>query len=405
MRVAIIGDTFPPLRTSGAVQLRDLAREFARQGHEVTVIVPAPGLAEPFVLETGGDHAILRLRAPETKGIGLVRRGLAEFLVPLWMITGARRSGLDLTQFGAVIWYSPTIFLGPVARYISRKSHCPTYLIVRDIFPQWAVDMGLMSRGPAYQVMTRVARYQYKVADVIGVQTAGNISFMQGQDAGNHGARIDVLHNWLGEPATKTCFISVADGPLRGRRVFVYAGNMGVAQDIDLLIDLAAAMRLRDDAGFLLIGRGSEFNRIRQRVVDEGLGNVVVEPEIDPDEIPELFQQCHIGLVSLNPRHTTHNIPGKFLTYMQAGLPVLACSNANNDLVDMVANHGVGRVCVDRSVERLAAQADEILRALDTDDGIGQRCKALFRSFYSASAAVQQIVGAVEATARPKSHD
>jgi glycosyltransferase involved in cell wall biosynthesis len=402
MRLAIIGDTFPPLRTSGAVQLRDLAREFARQGHDVTVMVPAAGLARPFVRETMDGHAILRLRAPETKGLGLVRRGLAEFMVPLAMIKGARRSGVDLAGFDGVIWYSPMIFLGPVARYIARRSGCPAYLIIRDIFPQWAVDMGIMAKGAAYHVLSRVARYQYKVADVIGVQTAGNIAFMQSADAGRHGARIDVLHNWLGEAVAKPCSIDVAGGPLRGRRVFVYAGNIGVAQDIDLLVNLAGAMRGRSDAGFLLVGRGSEFARIQQRVADEGLDNVTMHGEIDPDEIPDLFRKCDVGMVSLDPRHTTHNIPGKFLTYMQAGLPVLACVNANNDLVDLVAANRVGRACVDRSLASLEAEAVRLLDETAADAEVATRCRELFASLYSAEAAVRQISQALMATKRAK---
>lgn len=395
MRLAIIGDTFPPLRTSGAVQLRDLAREFVAQGHHVTVMTPDAGLDQPYRLSDVDGHLVLRLRAPETKDLGLVRRAIAEFLVPACMILGARRSGIDLTGFDAVIWYSPMIFLGPVARYIARKSGCPAYLIIRDIFPQWAVDMGIMSRGPAYHVLSGVARYQYKVADVIGVQTQGNIPFMQGADAGNHSARIEVLPNWLGAPASKPCSIDVANGPLRGRRVFVYAGNMGVAQDIDLLIDLAAAMRQRTDAGFLFVGRGTEFGRIGQRVADEGLDNVMMHGEIDPDEIPDLFRQCHVGMVSLDPRHTTHNIPGKFLTYMQAGLPVFACVNANNDLVQLVADERVGRACSDRSVPRLTEEAVGLLDEVAADQAIGARCKALFASLYSAEAAVLQITRAV----------
>lgn len=396
MRVAIIGDTFPPLRTSGAVQLRDLAREFVAQGHDVTVMVPAPGLAEPFLLETVDGHTVLRLRAPETKDLGMVRRGLAEFLVPAFMILGARRSGLDLTRFDAVVWYSPMIFLGPVARYLARKSGCPAYLIIRDIFPQWAVDMGIMSRGPAYRVLSRVARYQYQVADVIGVQTQGNVPFMLGPDAGNHGARIEVLSNWLGAAASKPCSIAVDSGPLRGRKVFVYAGNMGVAQDIDLLIDLAGAMRDRADVGFLFVGRGSEYERISRRVADEGLDNVVMHGEIDPDEIPDLYCQCHVGMVSLDPRHTTHNIPGKFLTYMQSGLPVLACVNANNDLVELVAQQRVGRACIDRSPQAIRDAALALLEDVGADAGFDARCRALFASHYSAAAAVAQIVRAVE---------
>src|SRR5690606_22945906 len=94
MRIALIADTFPPLRTSGAVQLRDLAREFVRQGHELTVMLPSPDLDRPWQIEDFDGARILRLKAPRTKDIGLVRRTLAEFAMPFAMSRNLRRSPL-----------------------------------------------------------------------------------------------------------------------------------------------------------------------------------------------------------------------------------------------------------------------------------------------------------------------
>ena len=70
MRIALIADTFPPLRTSGAVQLRDLSREFARQGHQLTVLLPASDLDRDWELQNADGVEVLRLRAPRTKDIG-----------------------------------------------------------------------------------------------------------------------------------------------------------------------------------------------------------------------------------------------------------------------------------------------------------------------------------------------
>jgi len=67
---------------------------------------------------------------------------------------------------------------------------------------------------------------------------------------------------------------------------------------------------------------------------------VLFYDEIDPDEIPGLYAQCHVGIVALDPRHKTHNIPGKFLSYMQSGLPVLASINPGNDLVELIQRSG-----------------------------------------------------------------
>lgn len=395
MRIAIVADTFPPLRTSGAIQLRDLSREFTAQGHEITMLVSSPDISTPHLIEAYGDVTVLRLRAPQTKDIGYFQRTINEFLAPFTMIRNLKKSPLANVQYEAIIWYSPSIFLGPIVKTLKRLSGCPSYLIIRDIFPQWAADMGLMSRGIAYQILSRVARFQYSAADVIGVQTPGNLAFLQSDDAGHHRARLEVLHNWLGAPASTPCSIDITQTKLSGRRVFVYAGNMGVAQGMGKLLKLARALRERNDIGFLFVGRGSMTEAMAKQAQAEKLHNVLFYDEIDPDEIPALYSQCEAGLVSLDPRHTTHNIPGKFLSYMQAGLPVLASVNAGNDLVDIVEQHNVGRVSVDPNGNDLAAEAIALMNEVTEDSAIKERCRNLSNGMFSASSAVRQIVSAM----------
>lgn len=396
MRVAVIADVFPPLRSSGAVQLRDLSLEFARQGHDVTVMVAAPELEEAWRVETWNGVRIVRLKTPRTKDTGYVRRTIGEFLMPFSMLRNLRKSPLAEERWGGVVWYSPTIFLGPIVKAMKRANGCRSYLIIRDIFPEWAVDMGLMGRGLPYQFFKAIANYQYSVASVIGIQTPGNQSYFT-EWLRLPGRRVEVLQNWLAGVSSNECSISVCDTPLAGRKIFVYAGNMGVAQGMGVLLDLAESLKDRTDIGFLFVGRGSDAQRLRSDASTRGLNNVAFFDEIDPDEIPGLYAQCHVGLVALDPRHKTHNIPGKFLSYMQCGLPVLATINPGNDLVGLIENERVGRVSTDNSVESLRHLALALADDLAPDGGIKNRCKALAARLFSPEVAVKQIVRALQA--------
>lgn len=400
MRIALIADTFPPLRTSGAVQLRDLSRELVRQGHVPTVMLPSAELRAPWALEDMEGVQVLRLRAPRTKDIGYVRRTVAEFAMPFAMLRSLRKSPLANERWDGVAWYAPTIFLGPMASALKRASGCKGYLIIRDIFPEWAADMGLMGRGLPYRFFKAVARHQYSVADVIGVQTPGNAAYFKEWAQGT-GRRLEVLQNWLADAPNTGCSISVADSPLQGRKVFVYAGNMGVAQGMGVLLDLAERLRARRDVGFLFVGRGSDARRLGADAQARGLDNVVFHDEIHPDEIPGLYAQCHAGLVALDPRHRTHNIPGKFLTYMQSGLPVLASINRGNDLAGMIEQEDVGRVSVDGTVDTLQRMAEELVDRLHIDASLPARCKGLYARLFSPVAAVQQVVAALERPSAP----
>src|SRR5690554_6354437 len=395
MKLVLIADTFPPLRTSGAVQLRDLSREFVRQGHELTVLLPSSDLEKPWALEDFDGVRVLRLRAPKTKDIDYVRRTLGEFLMPYAMLRNLRKSPLADEQWDGVVWYAPSIFFGPIASALKKAGGCKGYLIIRDIFPEWAVDMGLMGRGLPYRFFRAVANYQYSVADVIGIQTPGNAVYFE-HWLQKPGRKLEVLQNWLSDAPVGHCSIDLAKTSLAGRRVFVYAGNMGVAQGMDVLLDLAEQVKTRSDIGFLFVGRGSDAQRLAADAKARGLDNVLFHDEIDPDEIPGLYAQCDVGLVALHPKHKTHNIPGKFLTYMQSGLPVLAKINEGNDLVELIREEQVGAVATGDSVELLAGEAEALIDACAGDRDLPGRCKALYQRVFSPERAVGQIVGALK---------
>lgn len=395
MRLALVADTFPPSRTSGAVQLRDLSREFVLQGHSLCVLLPAADQIEPWRLDEFDGVQVLRLRAPRTKDIGYVRRTLAELVMPFAMLQNLLKSPLANERWDGVVWYAPSIFHGPLVGAIRKSSACKSYLIIRDIFPDWAVDMGLMRRGGLpYRFFDAVARYQYSVADVIGVQTPGNRQYFYRWMKRSE-RHLEVLQNWLGKPAQSRCSIRVGETGLAGRRVFVYAGNMGVAQGIDIVLDLAERLRSRPDVGFLFVGRGSDAARLKATAQLRQLDNMVFFDEIGPDEIPDLYAQCDVGIVALDPRHKSHNIPGKLLTYMQSGLPVLANINAGNDLAQMIRNERVGQVCESNSVDELVQLAEKLLVSIDADAGIVERCSRLFQREFAVEKTVRQIVAAL----------
>lgn len=359
------------------------------------MLTPAPDQVAPFVIEHSHGVRIVRLKSPRTKDVNYVQRTLGEFLMPYAMLRGLSASPLAKETWDGVVWYSPSIFLGPLAAALKRRSQCRSYLIVRDIFPEWAVDMGLLGRGLPYRFFKAVERYQYSVADVIGVQTPGNLPYLAEWQAGHTKRHTEVLQNWLTQAPDIGCSINIQATPLAGRKIFVYAGNMGIAQGMGILLELAQRLQQRRDLGFVFVGRGSDAAKLRNDAVMLGLDNVAFFDEIDPDEIPGLYAQCHVGLVALDPRHKTHNIPGKFLSYMHCGLPALAIVNEGNDLSKIVAHEAVGTAVTTRDPDDLARSAVELLDRTTMDSGIRERCLGLALNQFSSQATVRQIVSAI----------
>ena len=371
--------------------MHDLAVEMCRVGHSTVVIVPTVELREMWTTETVEGVVLLRIRAPKTRDIGYVRRTLNELSLPFLMVLRLRKTPFALMRWDVVAWYSPTIFFGPFVWYLKRTSGCRTYLILRDIFPEWTLDLGLMRKGLAYAFFKAIAQIQYAVADVIGVQSESNLEYMDTWRR-RSGKKVEVLHNWQTPALDIGCTIDVGPTILAGRKIAVYIGNMGIAQGMDVLVDLAESLAHREDVGFLFVGRGSEVVRLKGKVKAIGLTNILFLDEVDSCEMPGLLSQCFIGLLALDPRHKTHNIPGKLLTYLLAGLPVLASVNQGTDLMQLINDENVGH-CFDCSspeplrefIERLIENPAE--HKLMSENGLN-----LAKTMFSSSKAANQIM-------------
>jgi glycosyltransferase involved in cell wall biosynthesis len=389
--IALISTDYPPLRTSAAVQLRDLAQQLAALGHRPVMIVPSPMSDSSWTVERLDGIEVLRVAAPPTRAPSFVRRAIAEMWLPFAMWRNIRKSPFRSAKWDLLAWYSPPIFFGALIFVLRRGSGARTYLILRDIFPEWAVDLGLVRKGPVYLVFKAIAAIQYAVADVIGVQTPSNLAYLS-RWARSPRRRIEVLHNWLSVMPDVGCSIAVGNTGLAGRKIFVYVGNMGVAQGMDIFIELIQGLRHRDDIGFVFVGRGSEFARLEAEKTSRDLNNVLFFGEIDSSEIPGLLAQCHVGLVALHPDHKTHNIPGKFVSYVQYGLPVLARVNGGTDLERLIQDEQVGKVYAGNSVGELKRLAEELADNDAMRHSMSERGRQLGGRMFSPAAVASQIV-------------
>lgn len=368
MRIALVVDAFAP---SAGVLMFDLAKVLARDGHAVTVITPAPDRATPCLFDEATGMTFLRIHTGKLRGIGLVRRALNELLMPARLWRGARQSQELSLRLDAVVWYSPNIFFGPFVAWLKHKTGARTYLVLRDIFPEWAVDAGVMRRGIAYWIFKAFERYQYRVADVIGVQSPANLAYFKKRRP--HNSKLEVLFNWadLSRPEPPQTDLLARLG-LTGKRILVYGGTMGVAQDMENILRLAEQLRGLDGLRLLLIGGGSEVPRLKRLVASQNLANVVFVDEVAPDVFRAVLRGCHIGLISLDRRLKTHNIPGKLLAYLECGLPVVASVNPGNDLLSILPESGAGEALLNGQDTELAALVMRILR----DDALRLRMSA-----------------------------
>lgn len=342
MHILIISDAYPPMRTSCATQIYDLAQAFLKQNHEVTIIIPAHTQALPIEIFHSNGSKIYKVRCLKTKDMGYFRRTLAELINPFVINFYLKKyQPFKGQKIDGILWYSPTIFWGPLVKGLQNHFNCKSYLILRDIFPKWAFDLGLIRSKLIYWIFQGIAGSQYRQADKIGIQSPNNIKTLM-SDYPNIADKLEVLWNWSSESGFKKSSIRISDTKLNSRRIFIYTGNMGVAQGMYQLLEVVKEMQPYRELGFIFVGRGSEKSRMEEECKNSGLDNVLFYDEIDPDELNDLCGQCYGGLISLDYRHSTHNIPGKFLTYLRNSLVIFALLNKGNDLIEIINNCKLG---------------------------------------------------------------
>ena len=254
MKLLLVADAFYPMRSSAAILINDLARELYLQGHQVVILVPTAEINGQWQINSFDEFRLVLIKTPKTKDMGYLRRVIAEALSPFFIFPRFKLTPIIDEVFDGIIWYSPTIFLGPLVGMLKQKFKCPAYLILRDIFPDWALDLGLIKKGMPYFFLKYVEGYQYKIANYIGIQAPGNFKYFDKKQYKQLRSKVQLLWNWTSGPnSTETCPVNLSKTNLAGKKILIYAGNMGIAQDLVFIINLVELYKNYDKIGFYLL--------------------------------------------------------------------------------------------------------------------------------------------------------
>jgi glycosyltransferase involved in cell wall biosynthesis len=291
-----------------------------------------------------------------------------------------------------IVFYSPTIFFGSLVRRLKSHWGCPAYLILRDIFPQWAVDAGILRKGLVWRYFRRKEAEQYEVADLICVESPANLGYFS-REFPKKAYCLQVLYNWTNP--------DVGDLPsagyrerlgLQGKVVFLYGGNIGVVQDLDNLVRLAKRLAVHRHIHFLLVGEGSEVLRLERMITEENLSNIQILSAVPEEQYMAMLSEADVGLISLDGRLRTHNVPGKMLGYMKCGKPVLATISSGNDLFEILAKNQAGFCLLNGDDDGLWAAALRLANDRELRISMGKNSYRMMERLFSVDATVQQIM-------------
>ena len=391
MRILILVVYYLPSAMSSAKLIHDLAIEFHRLGHEPIVVAPDENILADTELTREKGIKVFRVRTGKIKTASKVVRGFNEARLSEIIWKKGKRF-YEKNPCDLIVYYSPTIFFGSLVKRLKKQFSCPSYLILRDIFPKWAVDAGVLKRGIAYKYFKLKERQNYEAADIIGIQSPANLRYFEENDLDKK-YFLEVLFNWttLAEKNIRPGGHRERLG-LQGKVVFIYGGNIGVAQDIDNIIRLAKNLRNETTAYILLVGDGSEVPRFKSVIASSGLNNIAIHDAVGQMEYLSLLSEFDIGLISLGRGLRTQNIPGKMLGYMYNSMPILASINPGNDLKTILEDKQAGLICINGDDDTLAANARRLLSDEHLRRQMGRNARALLENTFSVSRAARQIL-------------
>ncbi len=365
---------FPlPTIPSTPSDIMQLMEAFCLQGHQVDVVtIDERKYGRPTRLATEGPFRVLRVCSGNVFDVGPYEKGLSLTVLP-WQLRRAMARHLPKRRYDLVIYPAPPVTFSRVIRGLKhRQPWAKTYLILKDIFPQNARDLGIIRNPLLFAYFKRQEEGLYALSDVIGCMSPANVAYLLQHNPDLSPAKVEVLPNTR-TPGPDEGLLP--PGPLRrkhgipeGAVVVLYGGNLGLPQGVDFLLEVFEANRERSDLHFLLVGRGTERRRMAEVIATKGLTNVTMLSHLPRLEYEALARECDIGLVCLDPRFTIPNFPSRVLSYFEIRMPVLAALDRATDFGDMLDQAQAGYWChagdlatFQQHLDRLAS--DPALRA------------------------------------------
>ncbi len=352
----------------------DLLREFFNKGHHIFVVSPSErrNREKTHLIKT--DKAvILKVQTGNIQKTNLIEKGVSTVLLETQYIAAIKKYLLDV-KFDLVLYSTPPITLAGAVQYIKKRDGAKTYLLLKDIFPQNAVDIGMMSKsgikGLLYRYFRAKEKKLYALSDQIGCMSPANVDFILKNNPEVVAEKVEVCPNCI-EPID----MSISDNeriamrkkygiPL-DKKIFVYGGNLGKPQDVPFIVECIKAASTMMNVCFVIAGSGTERHFLEEYISEQHPEHVRLFGQMPKNEYDKMVACCDVGMIFLDSRFTIPNFPSRLLAYMQAGLPILACTDRNTDIGQVLLDGEFGywceSVCVENVLDNIRKLCEEDL--------------------------------------------
>jgi len=348
MKILYISTAFP-ICEEGSTIYTDLAEELDKEGHKIIVAVAEGKNKFITKIENERGFEVLRIKVDNYYNVGFIKKGLASITISNRMIKGLKKHLRDYTC-DLILFESPPVTMYKIVRWAMRRFRCPSYLMLKDIFPQNGVDLGIYSRKSIiFKYFRRQEKKMYCTATYIGCMSDANRQYILKHNKNLIENKVGIFPN-----TKKICEIpSKPDTYIYRKKygipelatVFLFGGNMGKPQALDFLAQTIIKLKNEKNIFFAMIGRGNEKQRIKDKLMSEGCKNFIMLDNMSRDEYEQFALECDVGLILLDYNFTIPNYPSRILTYMEYSMPILSATDKVTDVRDMIQRANCGISC------------------------------------------------------------
>lgn len=368
----IIFLTMMDIDVSSSGIYNDLVRKFRDEGHNVFIVCPLERrTGKKSYISVDGSVKVLHVRTLNLQKTNVIEKGLGQLSLELIFKRAIERN-LKGIVFDLILYSTPPItFTGVIKNIKKNNPKAVSYLLLKDIFPQNAVDMGMLStkgiKGILYEFFREKEKNLYSCSDYIGCMSPANVEYLLRHNPEISPARVEVAPNsveLIGNDANSEDnaedILAKYNLPI-DRSIFIYGGNLGVPQGVPFLIECLNANSCRNDCHFLVVGSGTYFAELSEWHNTQRPKSVTVLNSLSKKDYDKLVRACHVGLIFLDYRFTIPNFPSRLLSYLECKMPVICATDPNCDMGHIAEENGFGYYVPSNSVEAFTNAVDRML--------------------------------------------
>ncbi|MCI8547850.1 MAG: glycosyltransferase family 4 protein [Bacilli bacterium] len=319
-------------------RIDSLARYLSEKGHKVTIITSSHNKKTEGKIAR--NYKVIYSYSTKKIKKSTIHRLLNNVL---FGITSFFKILVVSSKFDIVVTTSPPPLISIFGFWIAKIKHAKLVYDVRDIWPDVAIEMESFKKGSIYdKVFSFIAKFMYKHSDIITTVTPGKVAKIRKYVKGKEKEKVKYIPNGFDDNLIKFPIDMELVKKYDFENIFsiVYIGNIGLAQNLEALIQLAKEYQENEKIHFFIFGEGANRKSIENKIKELNLNNISVEGRVDYSNVLTILTYAKISFISLKNTNMVDSIPTKIFDAIGVGCPVILM--ARGDSCEILRNSELG---------------------------------------------------------------